>query len=678
MPATANNDAPTPNIHRFRVRRTSTVPESAPRRRSASPPVGPLPLPRDIPACDRCRNFKKKCSRTFPVCSLCASAGHQCSFSTPVSSAKAQTHHLRARVEWLSRLIDENLLVTGCPGIEGVGTGSDLTGMLATSPAAIVSIPARAQAHSTEATPDSVNQEQQSLVSDARLVATLRHLDSVSGSLMAAPQDPLARTLVNAYFRHIHRAYPFMNRARVLHELEALGSAAWPPRQSDSTLLFLVMALGCTTLQRSGQMPRDATGFKYDVPSAEILQECLLKDDVESIQILVLLALHCMYDPAAASTWSVAGIASRKAMSYGLTRRASNDSCLSSTDKELRYRLFWSVWVLDRVMAYSTGLAPALCDESTDVPLPGLAVEEFASPERQRFASVLQIHRHIIRLRQLEDRILAQVLSRKQPDTIIASQGRLAIVREVRTDIENWYSEGCLLSPVEPDNIPIHASVAWLGARYYHLLLMLHYPCPFNGFGAIISAIDLLRFIQKHLQSTLVLLQQRQLPLNLVTLTRTLPVGLALLHCLMSGVSEMASTDEVDTLINVFEAFPDNWAQARRAAHVFRQVRMVIVEVSGKQTLQFAETRMQPGGPGYSYQVLLKPLAVAVTAVMEDTLGKPTCYAIPEFLCERGSGEGGGGFYSSNSPTNPIQSSLLSIQDETTENSWGSLQFAFM
>lgn len=699
-----NNDDLRSNIHRFRVRRTSTAPESAPRqrRRSASPlVVGPLPPPppaaRDNPACDRCRRFKKKCSRTFPVCSLCARAGRDCSFSAAAvvssSAAVAEAQHLRARVAWLSRLVDENLVVVAAAGwsrssssIEDVATGCDLTGRLASrTPAAVPAVtPDRhlaAQAHCTGAmTPDSDSVPSlghQSLGADARLAAA-RHdgLDSGNG---AAPQDPLARTLVDVYFRHIHRAYPFMDRARVLRDLDALGSAAWPPRRANSTLLFLVMALGWTTLQRSGQMPRDAAGFSLHVSSAEILQECLLKDkDLESIQILVLLALHCMYDPAAASTWSVAGIAARQAMAYGLTRRASDDASLSSTDKELRHRLFWSTWVLDRLMAYSTGFPPALLlsDEPVDVPLPGLAIEEFASPERQRFASALQTHRHVVRLRQLEHRILVQVLSGDEPDSdaaAISRHGRLAAMRRMRTEIEDWYSDGCLLSPVEPDNIPIHTSVAWLSARYYHLLLMLHYPCRFNGFGAIVSPLDLLRFVQKHLQSTRVLLQQRQLPLNLVTLARSLPVGRALVHCLMRGASEPAATDELDTLIDVFKAFPENWAHARRAAHVFRRVRMAMAEASA-----FSDARRQPGdGSTSSYQALLKPLAAAVTTVMEDVLGKTTCYAIPELLCEQAAGDGG--FCPSSSPTNPMQSCMASVHDDTAaEHGWDSLQFAFL
>ncbi|KAM3492729.1 hypothetical protein MY3957_003940 [Beauveria namnaoensis] len=712
-----NNDDLRSSIHRFRVRPTSTAAaaaaaESAPPRRrrssAASPLVGPLPLAaRDvvvIPACDRCRSFKKKCSRTFPVCSLCARAGRDCSFSAAAaavsssssssSSSKAQVHHLRARVAWLSRLIDENnLLARGCPSIEGVSTGSDLTGMLASpSPPATnaSSLPAVTQldltaashAHGTgEATLASViSREHPPVESDARLAAAQYRL---SGNLAGgAPQNPLARTLVDAYFRHIHRAYPFMNRALVLRDLAALGPAAWPPRRrrADSTLLFLVMALGCTTLQRSGQMPRHAPAtFAFHVPVADILQECVLGNDIDSIQILVLLALHCMYDPAPGLTWSVAGIAARQAMALGLSRRA--DASLSSTDRELRHRLFWSTWVLDRVMAYSTGLPPALSDESIDVPLPGLAVEEFASAERPRFASALQIHRHVIRLRQLEDRILAQVLSGGKELT--AQHDRRAAIKEMRTEIENWYSDGCLLSPVEPDNVPFHTSVAWLSARYYHVLLMLHYPCRSNGFGAIMSSLDLLHFAQKHLQSTLVLLQQRQLPLNIVTLARTLPVGLALVYCLMSGVVEPASTtDAVDTLIDVFEAFPDTWTHARRAARVFRQVRMAVADTASQQQQPLPsfsdDARPQPGGEyKSSYQERLRPLAAVVTSIMEDVLGKTTGYAIPEFLC--GQAASNGRFNTSNSPTNPVQASIASVPDEkASEHGWGSLQFAFL
>ncbi|KAI1498035.1 fungal-specific transcription factor domain-containing protein [Biscogniauxia marginata] len=668
------------SIHRFRVSRTSpslgdTMPPAPLNRpRSASPdsgaekPLRPASKPKSIPACDRCRSFKKKCSRTFPVCSLCASAGQKCSFSTPASSSAAQTHHLRMRVEWLSQYINQNLPV-GLTNIEAIETGTDLTELLQdASPTAHgipnvgspVSAPQGARDslslpnghsivdhHSIEVNTDdrSVSSRSHHSVIQASVeTAEERSVESVSlgpslPSTRRLPPDAAARRFVDAYFRNVNRAYPFVDRNKVLSDLETFGDFAKRRRDADSTLLYLIMAIGCTTLQRAGQIPSD-TVSKFEVAYSDIIQECLCREGIESIQILVLLALYSLFDPAGASAWSIVGIVSRQAMLLGLTRRASDEKSLSATEVELRHRLFWSIYVLDRMMATSLGLPVALTDENTDVPLPGLTVDEFASPDRTQFALVLQTSRHVIQLRQMEGRILQQVHFRKQSEvSSLTHPDRRAIIQDIRAEVENWYSNGCLVSPLEHDNIPIHNSITWLSARYYFLLLLLHYPSHFNAFGPVISRAELLRFAQKHLQSTSALFQQRQLPLNRVTLCRLFPVGLVLMYTFMTNAADCSpfpARDEVAMLVNILESFPDGWVHAHQAAHIFRQFLATIGAVSSYGPLHFSQSSYgQLGGPKDNYQNVLKPHMASLLILMQDILGKASCYRFLEIPDER-------------------------------------------
>ncbi|KAK2023299.1 fungal-specific transcription factor domain-containing protein [Colletotrichum zoysiae] len=698
---------------------------------------------RDIPACDRCRSFKKKCSRTFPVCTLCANAGHKCSFSTPAASTAAQTHHLRARIEWLSRFINSSFPLAGVPGVEAVDTGTDLASLLGSSPAAAAAgqpLEANPGTPANGATPGSfsvgsnrgeprdafavyqqphgapgpVMFDQRSMAVNADSESpSSRGNDHIRALLQPAPEpgrilgieglrdgegftssslpkDAIARRFVDAYFRNVNRAYPFVNRTRVLRDLESLGESSKRRRDADSTLLYLIMAIGCTTLQRAGQIPND-TASKFDVAYADIIQECLAREDLESIQILVLVALYSLFDPKGISTWSIAGIVSRQAMLLGLSRRSSEDKNLSAMDIELRHRLFWSIYVLDRMMAISLGLPVALIDENVDVPLPGLTIEEFASPDRQHFASILQTNRHVIQLRQLEDRILKQIHTRKQCEVAALSQAdRRAIVQSIRSEIEDWYSNGCLVSPLEPDNVPIHNSVTWLSARYYHLLLLLHYPCHFNSCGSVVSAVELLRFAQKHLQSTSVLLQQRQLPLNRVTLCRLFPVGLVLIHSFIACAAECTSfsaRDEVAVIVSILEAFPEGWTQARQAAHVFRQFMSLVSGVpnNGYTTLHFPSNAYGNGqmtSSRESYLAMVKPIITGLVALMQEVLGRSTCYAFHEFPDDSGgqpSASAGFRGQAAFSPMGPARhSATVGNDDSSMDYGWGSLELGFL
>ncbi|VUC28280.1 unnamed protein product [Clonostachys rosea] len=701
------------------------------------------------PACDRCRSFKKKCSRTFPVCSLCASAGHTCSFSTPATSPGAQTLHLRARIEWLTSFINNNVYVPGLDGVQSIDTGTNLESLLggAVSPyssdkaaAASINASSNAASKSSGNRPEGVAREMPpfpktqphhekgsmpapglphdrtpSLVatvnSDSPVSCHSRGQMTIDGSpnnsittpgaielmahgemdhsnLTVLAQDTLARRLVDAYFRNIHKAYPFINKAKLLRNADVIGTLARKRASADSTLLYLVMALGCTTLQRAGQIPQDVSST-FHISYSDIIQECLTRqDEIEALQILVLLALYALFDPKGTSTWSITGLAARQAMLAGLSRKEPDEKVQASSamDIEFRYRLFWSIFVLDRMVAISLGIQVALVDENMDVPLPGLTIDEFASPERQQYASMLQTNRHVIHLRQLEDRTLQQIHTRKESEVAALSQAdRQAIAKEIKSEVENWYSNGCLASPLETDNVPIHSSVTWLSARYYHLLLLLHYPCHFNSSGSIISPAELFRLAQKHLQSTSVLLQQRQLPLNRVTLCRIFPVGLILLHCFLSCPVDCVSysaRDDVAVIVSILEAFPEGWLHARQAVQIFRRL-MSLVSSKGSSTAGFMNV-----STGY-YETGLKAIIDEFLALMRSVLGRSTCYALYKFPDDVGAQDssssttasgmnGANGQTLSSLPVGPAMHVPAGTSMPSDEYGWTNLELGFL
>ncbi|CAM1504477.1 Fc.00g020680.m01.CDS01 [Cosmosporella sp. VM-42] len=701
------------SIHRFRLRRTSPSPMDAGRARSASPPLrspdqqaqslssrqSQQSTPRsrpNVPACDRCRSFKKKCSRTFPVCSLCANAGQKCSYSSPIASAEAQAHQLRARVQWLSQYINDNLITSGRDGgIEAVETGTDLAPVLRGLPGGLTtgsgtvslqqprapgpatpplelntgrdaggSLALVAARDQPMINPPSIHVQSNraSPLDPGSVGATSSHLSyqaSAEGSVkrgyitrQALPPDAAARRFVDAYFRNVNRAYPFVNQVKIRRGLETLTDLSRRHRDPQLTLLYLVMAIGCTTLERAGQIPSDTTR-RFDVAYADIIQECLSTECIESVQILVLLALYSLFDPAGTSAYSIVGIAARQSMLLGLTRRSPDERTQPPGETELRHRLYWSIFVLDRMMAASQGLPVALIDENADVPLPGLTIEEFASSERTTYARNLQTSRHVIQLRQLEDRILRHVHLRRQSDSaVLAPADRRAVLSNIRGDIEDWYSNGCLMSPMEADNLPIHSSITWLSARYYHLLVLLYYPNHFNSSAGAITRPELLQFARKQLQSNSVLFQQRQLPLNRVTLCRLFPVCLVLMHDFAAscGSAEwvaqsnvpFAVRDEVAVLISILEAFPEGWLLARQFVQIVQQFAGVI---TGGMTAYFEDQAVFPLGVNgassgkESLQALIKPCISELSQLMQQTLGRATCFQYVEFPPEQREGE---------------------------------------
>ncbi|KAF5011013.1 hypothetical protein FDECE_2820 [Fusarium decemcellulare] len=386
-----------------------------------------------------------------------------------------------------------------------------------------------------------------------------------------------ARAYVDAYFGDINRAYPFVDKERVLSTLSIMGDliiTSAPDYDVDAIILYLVMAIGCTTLQRT----EAASDSVFTINYKDLIHRCMMQETTDTAQILLLLAIYSLFDPHGLPAAPIVDLLARQAVRLGLTRRhtANPGGHLLPAEEERAHRLFWSIYALDRTIAASTGMPAALRSINMDVPLPCITVDEFASPQRAEFISNLQVARHIIQLRILEDRVLYEIHLRDHKSTAsLTREDRRSIASELQTAIENWYSSGCLLQSSELDDAAIHIRISWLASRYYNLLLLLYYPSHFNPPSiSLLSPPELVSLAQKHIQAVSVRFHQRQLPLNYLTLCRSFPVCMVFMRaCLGIGLDEpVVAKSEISICADILEAFPEKWSSAHRAASAVRQL----------------------------------------------------------------------------------------------------------
>ncbi|UKZ82538.1 hypothetical protein TrVFT333_010327 [Trichoderma virens FT-333] len=370
---------------------------------------------------------------------------------------------------------------------------------------------------------------------------------NVFGVSHGLPTDAAARRFVDAYFRNVNGAYPFVNQTKILENLETLGDLARRLRDSESTLLYLVMSIGCTALERASQVPRD-TAKRFEVAYAEIIQESVCRDSIESVQILMLLALYSLFDPTGASAYSIVGIAARQAITTGLARKAVGENAYPPAETELCHRLYWSIFALDRLMAVSQGLPVALSDNA-DVPFPNLTVEEFAGTDRIMHARKLQTSRHVIQLRQLEGRIMDRVHLRRETEVAeLTPLDRRATLNGLRASIEDWYIQGCLMSPIGGDNTTLSGSC--ITARSAAI-------CAAPTAGDVRAL------------PTATAASELQYSLQIDAVCRSA-------NWTAQSAFPFLARDEVVIALSVLEAFPEEWILAHRAARVVRQFEGVI------------------------------------------------------------------------------------------------------
>ncbi|KAN0099012.1 Fungal specific transcription factor domain containing protein [Hyaloscypha variabilis] len=610
-------EAPSPGtaFQRFRLAQPSSEVDS-------SRPVQSATIDR-VSSCHRCRKLKKKCSRTLPECQLCRRAGVPCSISDPLQSKEAV---LQARVNWLSRIVNERLFPNF--SIEEVETGTDFIQILD------LVAQSRSPPGTTEISPSDTSHEE----SGVAAVLTSLSSDQGNGSrgsyvienttaLLPLPSDAACRRFVDAYFRHVHRAYPFADRKMVTSDLDRKQTLEKCKDDPASLKLYLIMAIGCTTLERAGQIP-DSTSRRFTICYPNIIQQFLKDSSVESVEILLLLSLYSLFDPSGLSPWTLVGILTRQAVAIGITRGVSRSEQLLPWQVELRHRLFWSIFVLDRMISTSLGLPLSFNDENPEISLPGVTVEEFGAPDRVQHTILLQNCRHIIQLRQLEEKILRKVhLASRISVSSLNRADKRTIIEDLRSHIENWYSQGCLLSPSEIDNIPFHNTISWLTVRYYNLLLLLHGPSHFNSEFSPQQLTELQQYIQKYVRASGILLQQRQLPLNWITLYRFLSICSMLLFCFARR--PFTAKIEITMCAEILESFLDEWTVAKRSAKIFLALAGIIDNYVASPTSTQAET--------IDHEETLRNLIAEASDLTKEVFGKSSAYNYLETLMEHSS-----------------------------------------
>lgn len=417
--------------------------------------------------------MKRRCNRTEKGCVICGNARVKCSFEIeeesevikPLAKEKEkEALEMATSLDWLSVCLNDNsdqdeqaVGWTRLSREDAMDTDISSSGAGENSQVGI-SVQA---ALATLAQKDPPSRERGVESSNTSPVSSRSHRASITASISGLgpsrsikSKTAAGRQLVDAYFRHIHRSYPFINRTSVLLDVDSMIHLS-EGFEHISRKLYLIMAIGCTTLRRIGQVSDDILA-KFKVLDQVILQDCLSRKDIESVEELLLLALYSFFDPSL-SPWIITGILTRHILTLGLTRKVSSQNTKSLDEVERRHRLFWSIYTLDRIVSASTGLPFGLHDPNTNIPLPGITLEEYASPDRAYFTVTLQVNRHIITLRQLE----GSILERTHFINAISHIGsdRRAIVADLRAKIEDWYTQGCLVNPLERDQIPFHNTI---------------------------------------------------------------------------------------------------------------------------------------------------------------------------------------------------------------------------
>ncbi|KAH4059739.1 hypothetical protein HBI65_227790 [Parastagonospora nodorum] len=316
-------------------------------------------------------------------------------------------------------------------------------------------------------------------------------------SLSAQSEEPLyefpdweqSRMLFDVFFERIHTRWPLLDRViytKVFEKQYGQGSLTITER----SILHLIYAITARFLS----LTRKPCGVDYErqlMAATASMDHVLDQHDLATVQFLVLLGVHGQRSPYGAGAWSQVRYATSVCIEMGLHRKRSTvASSEQRRDAEIRRRVFWSCYCLDRMTSIVLGRAFAIADRDINVELPStnsefwsLTHQEASQPNEEHWSNI-QPFIHIIKLDRIQSRIHKAVFRIDRDVFNSSPEQRAKLDRKmakIRQDLDNWVQtapktpkkENKITWMYDPESAYLDAR-DFYGVQYHKAVLFLY------------------------------------------------------------------------------------------------------------------------------------------------------------------------------------------------------------
>ncbi|CAG7953194.1 unnamed protein product [Penicillium nalgiovense] len=314
--------------------------------------------------------------------------------------------------------------------------------------------------------------------------------DATLGSLVWPTDETYVRRLVGFYFAHSHTLYPILKRSEVMDAFERIHQnpqslATQAPL--DVFRIWMVLAIGSTAYS-SVTLTEESESMMFYNNALQYSEQALGGDEMVETPVYNFSAegnptdesLVCLGSHNAPNTWFLVGTAARLALGMGL-HAASSYHKFPLDVQQRRKRIFFSIYMMDRVVSITLGRPFALHDDDIDVTPFENADEEFIhsdciSPQNSVQPSLMVVPLHILSLRRIAGKISRQVYGNFKNSTMTL-QEREAIIASLHQELLDWRRGMPFPLPDIDDRVP-HLNTTWYDFNYYTHLAMIYRPSP--------------------------------------------------------------------------------------------------------------------------------------------------------------------------------------------------------
>jgi hypothetical protein len=236
------------------------------------------------------------------------------------------------------------------------------------------------------------------------------------------PTKERAFELANFYWAHNHLLYPFLRKAWFMEMLTMTYSGQDYALYENSSWLytmFMVLAIGSTS-------HASIVLTALEIESAKLYKQAMLHFDAAlsiagtyALDSMLLQISYSFFNRVGPNTWYLVGSAIRLAIGMGLHAPNPTAQQLPLEIQEHRKRIFWSLYMADRVVSMSLGRPMAIRDDDIEVQFFSTEVNAALSPgttlsHPSLAGSDLAVPSHILALRRIGGQIFDQVYSARR------------------------------------------------------------------------------------------------------------------------------------------------------------------------------------------------------------------------------------------------------------------------
>ncbi|PKX89543.1 transcription factor domain-containing protein [Aspergillus novofumigatus IBT 16806] len=214
----------------------------------------------------------------------------------------------------------------------------------------------------------------------------------IAHELGKAPPLDMARELMMVYFKVWHPLFPFLHGPSFLRAMELLYSDSHgteghthvniPSMSTDHRNACWTTIFQCVFNLASHLRPDLALPPESRIKSPGSMHSLLAiltrRQDLPSLQALLAAQLYLVAKMSLRTASTVGGCILRSMLHAGLHRCPFRYKELSTHDRQLRQRIFWCAYAIDRYLSQALGLPLGIQDSDVDVCAPG--THEIHSP----------------------------------------------------------------------------------------------------------------------------------------------------------------------------------------------------------------------------------------------------------------------------------------------------------